>query len=615
MRQPYRGLRRRRNGCLISPHAPSVWLLPSPHAPSILGDMVSTRDVVAALQELAELSTLEEESPQSFKVRAYENAISGIQGSGQDITTLSKSDLIAIKGIGKSTADKILQFVESGTIDKLEKLREAYPPEFVRLSKIPGIGPKTLKLMRRELGIENLDQLQAAISAEKLRELAGLGKTSEEKIAKSIDRLGLHGKDRRTPISDAMPVAKRLVDALRELGGVSDVAYCGSLRRHSETIGDVDITVAGTEPQPVMDFIAEHQLATEVIGHGETKTSILTREGLQIDVRVVAPEEFGAATLYFTGSKAHNIALRQRAIDRGQLLNEYGLFDNETEEVVARETETEIYQALGMQFVPPPVREDTGEVEKAAAGELPEFVTLADVRGDLHYHTDQSGDGTSSPEDMIAAAIAFGHEYVAVTDHGVDLAMNGSTAEEMLEHRDHLRAIQDDHPEIRILFGCELNIGPDGSLDYDDAFRREFEWTVASVHSHFDLSAEEQTVRLIKAISDPTVNVIGHLSGRYIGRRPGIEFDVDSVIEALRIADTGLEVNGALERLDAASDVIRQAIRAGVRLVISTDSHHVSELVRMEYGVRQAQRGWATAAEVANTMPLDGFLEWARARR
>ena len=577
--------------------------------------MVSTRDVIAALQELAALTTLEEESPQSFKVRAYENAISGIQGSGQDVTTLSKSELVAIKGIGKSTADKILQFVDSGTIDKLEKLREAYPAEFVRLSKIPGIGPKTLKLMRRELGIENLDQLKAAIADEKLRELPGLGKTSEEKIAKAIDRLGLHGKDQRTPISDAMPIAKRLVDALRELDGVSDVAYCGSLRRHSETIGDIDITVAGTEPQPVMDFIAEHHLATEVIGHGETKTSILTREGLQIDVRVVAPEEFGAATMYFTGSKAHNIALRQRAIDRGWLLNEYGLFDNETDQIIARETEDGIYEALEMQFVPPTVRENTGEVEAAAAGELPEFVQLTDIRGDLHYHTDRSGDGMSTPEDMIAAAIAFGHEYVAITDHGIDLSINGATAEEMREHRDRLRRIQEEHPEIRIMFGCELNIGPDGSLDYDEDFRREFEWNVASVHSHFDLSAEEQTVRLIKAISDPTVNAIGHISGRYIGRRPGIEFDVEPVLEALEIADVGLEVNGALERLDASSDLIRQAIRAGVRLVISTDSHHVSELVRMEYGVRQAQRGWATAADVVNTMSVDDLIDWSRARR
>lgn len=577
--------------------------------------MVSTRDVVAALQELAELTTLEEESPQSFKVRAYENAISGIQGSGQDITALSKSELTAIKGIGKSTADKIRQLIDSGSIDKLETLRQAYPPDFVRLSKIPGIGPKTLKLMRRELGIENLDQLQAAIADEKLRELPGLGKTSEEKIAKAIERLGLHGKDRRTPIAQAMPLAKRLVEAVSQLDGVSDVAYCGSLRRHSETIGDIDITVAGTSPLPVMDFVAEHPLAAEVIGHGDTKTSIVTREGMQIDVRVVAPGEFGAATMYFTGSKAHNIALRQRAIDRGWLLNEYGLFDNETDEIIARRTEGEIYEALGMQFVPPTIRENTGEIEKAAARELPRLVMLEDIRGDLHYHTDRSGDGMSSPEDMIAAALSFGHEYVAVTDHGVDLSINGSTAAEMLEHRDRLRVIQEDNPDIAILFGCELNIGPDGSLDYDDEFRREFEWNVASVHSHFDLSAEEQTVRLIKAISDPTVNVIGHLSGRYIGRRPGIVFDVDSVVEALRIADVGLEVNGALERLDAEASVIRQAVRAGVRLVISTDSHHTSELARMEYGVRQAQRGWAAVSDVANAMPFEDFLEWSRARR
>ena len=573
--------------------------------------MVSTRDVVAALQELAELTTLEEESSQSFKVRAYENAISGIQGSGADITKMSKSEMIAIKGIGKATADKITQFVDEGTIDKLEVLRESYPPDFVRLSKIPGIGPKTLKLMRRELGIQNLDDLQAAIAEEKLRELPGLGKTSEEKIAKSIERLGLHGKDRRTPIAQAMPLAKRLVGALSELDGVVDVAYCGSLRRHSETIGDIDITVAGSDPLPV----ATHNLAAEVIGHGETKTSILTREGLQIDVRVVEPEQFGAATMYFTGSKAHNIALRQRAIDRGWLLNEYGLFDAESQELVATGSEAEIYAKLDMQFVPPPVRENEGEVERAAVGDLPDFVTLDDIRGDLHYHTDQSGDGQSSLEDMVAAAVARGYEYVAITDHGEDLSINGSSREEMLAHRDRIRAIQQENPNIRLLFGCELNIGADGSLDYDEDFRREFEWNVASVHSHFDLSADEQTVRLIRAISDPTVNVIGHLSGRYIGRRPGIEFDVDSVIEALTIADVGLEINGALERLDAASDVIRAAVRAGVRLVISTDSHHVSELVRMEYGVRQAQRGWAARSDVANTLPLDDFIAWSAARR
>lgn len=577
--------------------------------------MVTTRDVVVALQELAQLTVLDEESTQSFKVRAYENAIGGIQGQGDDITTMSKSELTKIKGIGGSTADKVRQFVETGSIEKLDRLRETYPPDFVRLAKIPGIGPKTLKLMRRDLGIENLEMLQAAIADEKLRTLPGLGKTSEEKIAKSIERLGLHGKDRRTPIAEAMPLARQLVSELEGLEGVSDVAFCGSLRRHSETIGDIDITVASTQSAPVMDFIAGHQLAAEVIGHGETKTSVLTREGLQVDVRVVEPEQFGAAIVYFTGSKAHNIALRQRAIGRGWLLNEYGLFDSETDEVVARQTEEQIYSALDLAFVPPTVRENTGEVDAAAARELPDFVSLSDIRGDLHYHTDRSGDGRSSLEDMVAAAADRGYEYVAITDHGEDLAINGSSRDEMLAHRDAIRAVQQEYPDIRLLFGCELNIGADGGLDYDATFRREFDWNVASVHSHFDLSSEDQTVRLIRAISDPTVNVIGHLSGRYIGRRPGIEFDVDSVIEALKIADVGLEINGALDRLDADSDVIRQAVRAGVRLVISTDSHHTSELRRMEYGVLQSQRGWASRADVANTMALDDFIAWSQARR
>lgn len=584
-------------------------------ARAYLDVMVTTRDVIAALQELADLTVLEEESPQSFKVRAYENAISGIRGHGGDVTKMTKSELTEIKGVGGSTADKILQFAETGTIDKLERLRVAFPPDFVRLAKIPGIGPKTLKLMRRELGIENLEQLEAAIEGERLRELPGLGKTSEEKIARAIERLGLHGKDRRTPIAEALPIARRLVSELEELPEVERARFCGSLRRHSETIGDIDITVAGREPVPVMQWVAGHQMAASVIGHGDTKTSILTRDGLQVDVRVVEPEQFGAAIMYFTGSKAHNIALRQRAIDRGWLLNEYGLFESEGGEIVARESEEDIYAALDLQFVPPVVRENTGEIDAAADRSLPDFVSLDDIRGDLHYHTDLSGDGESSLAEMVAAASARGYSYVAITDHGEDLAINGSTRSEMLAHRDAIRAIQADYPDMRILFGCELNIGPDGSLDYDEEFRREFEWNVASVHSHFDLSAEEQTVRLIKAISDPTVNVIGHLSGRYIGRRPGIEFDVDSVLEALKIADVGLEINGALERLDASADVVRQAVRAGVRLVVSTDSHHTSELHRMGYGVLQAQRGWASKADVANTMPTHEFLEWASARR
>ena len=578
--------------------------------------MATTRDVLAMLSELVTLTALDEGSPQSFKVRAYEKAGLALQADGRDITTLKMSELVKIDGVGKATATKILQFVETGNVDKLEKLRALYPPDFVELSRIPGVGPKTLMLMRSELGVENVEQLRAAIADEKLRTLPGLGATSEAKIEKAIERLGLSGKDRRTPIADALPLAERLVDDLRSLAQTNDVRFCGSLRRMSETIGDIDITVASTEPEAVMTHVVGHHEVAELVVNGPTKTSFLTASGLQVDVRVVAPEQFGAATMYFTGSKAHNIALRQRAIDQNLLLNEYGLLtadDSEDEpQIVASQTEHEIYAALGLPYVPAPMREGTGEVEAAANGRLPTLIQRADIRGDLHYHTDQSGDGRSSVEEMVEAGHAAGYDYLAITDHGVDLAINGSTAEEMLEHRSHIGEVANAYPNLTLLWGCELNIGSKGGLDYDADFRALFDYTVASVHSHYDQSVVEQTDRLVAAIADPTVNSIGHLTGRYIGRRPGIEIDYDVVLDALVEYDVALEVNGALQRLDAASDVVRRAVERSVKLVINTDSHHTSELGRMEYGIRTAQRGWAPRDLVVNSWERERFLAWAQ---
>ena len=576
--------------------------------------MPTNADVAAMLSELITLTTLEEESPQSFKVRAYEKAKLGLEAYGSDVTELTASQLTAISGIGKSTASKIREFLETGSTEKLDKLREAYPPEFVELSKIPGLGPKSLKLIRRELGVEDLEGLKQALDNQQIRDLPRMGATSEAKIAKAIDRLGLTGKDRRTPIADALPLAKRLTDDLAALPSVTAVQHCGSLRRMSETVGDIDITVASNDPGQVMKAVVGHHEVNELVVNGETKTSFLTKTGLQVDVRVVEPSQFGAATLYFTGSKAHNIALRQRAIDRGWLLNEYGLLDGDV--VVASKTENSIYTALDLPFIPPPMREATGEIEAAASDHgLPKLIERKHIKGDLHYHTDRSGDGRSSLPDMVKQAADLGYDYLAITDHGEDLAINGSNREQMLEHRDRIRELQNGYPDMMIMYGCELNIGPKGGLDYDDEFRRLFDYTVASVHSHFDQSVEDQTNRLITAIEDTTVNSIGHLTGRYIGRRPGIELDYAKVIDALVANDVALEINGALQRLDAASDVVRRAVDKGVKLVINTDSHHVSELGRMEYGVLTAQRGWAPRELVVNSWPIKKFTRWAQSRR
>lgn len=584
--------------------------------------ITSNAAILAMLDELVTLTTLQEGSPQSFKVRGYEKAKQGLLAAVGPIADLSPSELVAVKGVGKSTASKIREFIDTGSVAKIDSLRSEFPPDVVALSRIPGLGPKTLALVRSELGVQNVEDLKAAVESNQLRTLPGLGATSEAKIAKAIERLGLSGKDRRTPIADALPLAERLVTDLEEIPGVEQAQFCGSLRRFSETIGDIDITVAALDGPAVMEVVRQHPEVADIVVSGDTKTSFLTAAGLQVDVRVVDPEQFGAATLYFTGSKAHNIELRQRAIDQGMTLNEYGLFEvdadsGEAGKWVARTTEAEIYEALGLTEIPPTMREATGEVEAAdqtTAAELPELIQRSHIRGDLHYHTDRSGDGRSTVAEMVEVGARAGYEYLAITDHGEDLAINGSSAEEMLEHREVIRALQADYSNLRILWGCELNIDGDGGLDYADDFRAMFDYTVASVHSHFDQSVQKQTERLVAAISDPTVHSIGHLTGRYIGRRPGIEIDVDAVLDALLQHDVALEINGALQRLDAASDVVRQAVAKGVKLVINTDSHHTSELGRMEYGVLTAQRGWAPRDQVINTWEPARFFDWLSAK-
>ncbi|TDI52086.1 MAG: DNA polymerase/3'-5' exonuclease PolX [Acidobacteria bacterium] len=575
--------------------------------------MTTRSDQIRMLVELTKLTALDEGSPQAFKVRAYENAIAGIEGHHGELSGLTKAELTEIKGVGSSTADKILELEATGTVAKLEILREMYPPAFVALTKIPGLGPKTLKMLRSQLGIEDIGSLKEAVDAEQLRELPGLGEKSEQKIARAIDRLGLHGKDRRTPLVEVLGFANSLAQRIAEIEGVVEAVPCGSIRRFSETVGDVDIVVATTNPGLVGDVVLGYPEVSEVVGAGKTKISFLTREELQVDIRTVRPDQLGSALLYFTGSKAHNIALRQKAIDRGWLLSEYGLFEDK--EVLASETEGEIYEALGMQAVPPMLREGSGEVEAASNERLPNLIERSDIKGDLHYHSDRSGDGRSSLEEMVEAASGAGWEYVAFTDHGEDLAINGSTPDQMLAHRDQIRGLDSRYPEIRLLFGCELNIGRDGDLDYDSDFRLEFDYCVASIHSHFDMSSDRQTARILTALQDPTVNAIGHLTGRYVGRRPGVEIDIGVVLEALALSGVALEINGALDRLDATSEVARQAMSVGVDVVIDTDSHHTRDLVRMDYGVRYARRGWVTANRVLNARTLDEVLASVAARR
>ena len=577
--------------------------------------MAASDSLLALLRELAQLTVLEEGSPNAFRVRAYENAMEAVSSHRGDLQALSEKELTAIDGIGPSTARKIREFFEGGTISKLEALRQKYPPEFVELSRVPGLGPKTLLRLKDELGVRNLEDLRAALESQKVREVHGLGAKMEEKLLHAIDRQGTTGKEQRRPIAQALPIARELVAALGALPGVERVQYCGSLRRLRETVADVDIVVASREPSSVREAFLELPTVREVIGSGDTKSSVLTSTGLQVDLRIVEPRQFGAACQYFTGSKTHNIKLRQRALARGWLLNEYGLSDAQTGEVIASDSEEAIYGALGLPLIPPPMREDKGEIERAEAGELPPPVRVEDVRGDLHVHTALSGDGKSALEDVVKSAALRGYEYLAVTDHAENLAMSGVSRERLVEQRAEIDALRGLYPGLTLLQGSELNIGRDGSVDYDEGFRRTLDWCVAGVHSHFELDQAQQTRRILAAMEDPTVDAIAHLTGRRIGHRAGIDLDVEAVLRKAVETNTAIEINAALGRLDATSEVLLRARGMNVTFVISTDTHHTRELERMQWGVLLATRGWVEPSRIANLWPRERFLGWLQERR
>lgn len=578
--------------------------------------MGSNAEIASVLEELARLTTLAEGSPQAFRVRAYETAARAVAGCRDPVEEMTESELTSLRGVGKSTARKIREYLDTGRIARLEELRADYPPPFQELTRVPGVGPKTALLLRGRLGVESVDDLQGALERRELRDLPGLGAKTEENIAHSLERLGLGGKERRTPIADAMQVAIRVSSALEDLPAVERAEVMGSLRRFRETIGDIDvIAVSEGEPEETMDRFVSLPVVADVVAYGARKSAILSTMGIQIDLRVVRPDQYGSAALYFTGSKAHNIRLRQMAIDRGWLLNEYGLMDSETEKVIASATEEEVYRALGLDWIPPPLREDRGEIELAVEGSLPELIGEADLRGDLHVHTDLSGDGREPLETMVEAAAERGYEYLAITDHGEDLTINGVSRQDMLAQRRRLHELQERYPGMRLLHGCELNIAPDGSIDYDAEFLAGFDWGVASVHGQFDLDREEQTRRVVTAMENPAVNVIGHLSGRMIGRRPGIELDVEAVLEAAERTGCALEINSHLDRLDASADVLLQARSTELPVLIATDAHDTRELRNMVWGVRNAQRGWVERERVANTWPRDRFVEWAAEKR
>jgi len=571
------------------------------------------QDVLDMLRELAELTMLEEGDPQSFRVRAYESAAQAIAAQATDLGRLTAPELQKIQGIGKSTAAKIRELLDKGSVEKLEGLRQKHPASVVALLRIPGLGPKTVQKLRAEVGVKSIEDLRAALADKRLRGLKGFGEKAEEKLQQALTRFEKQGALDRTPIAVALPLAERIMARLREVPGVEHASYCGSLRRFSETVGDVDIVVAAASAPPVMEALVSMKVVDRVIVRGDSKTSIVTRRGTQVDVRVVSKAELGAALLYFTGSKGHNIKLRQRALVRGWTLNEYALSEVEGGRVVARDTEEQIYAALGLPWIPPVLREDWGEIEAAEAGTLP--AAIGPIRGDFHLHTNLSGDGRSSLEEIVAAAKARGYGVLAVTDHA-EGTLSGVGREGLLDQRAKVRALQKDlGSSLMLLHGVELNIGPHGELDYDADFRSAFDWCLASIHDHFELGREAQTRRVVQAMEDPSVRMIGHLSARMIGGRPGVDLDLDAVVAAAERTSTALEINGGLPRLDMSVEALRRARGSNAVFVLTSDAHQTEELERVHYAARNAERAWIAPDRVVNTWPLDRLRAWTSRKK
>jgi DNA polymerase (family 10) len=555
--------------------------------------------VESVLLEYADLLSILTEDP--HRPRSYEKAARAVGGYPADIAEFDVKQLQAIPNVGSSIAGKIHEFLRTGSIGALEELRAQIPQGVRALTTIPGLGPKRAMVLYEQLGVASVDELLAAVNEGRLAEIKGFGPKTADNILRSIQQMG--SSERRVLVNVALGVAEDLLRELNDLKEVRRATYAGSLRRMAETIGDVDLLVASAKPGRVMDRFVSLPVVDRVIAHGDAKSSVLTTGGLQVDLRVIAMEAWGAGLMYFTGSKAHNIRLREMAIRKGLRLNEYGLFRVKSGKLIVAETEEEVYGRLGLPFIPPTLREDRGEIEAALAGELPTVLEQKDVRGDLHTHTNLT-DGLAPLEEMLEAAAAMTYAYYAVTDHAPQLFMQRMTDEKMLAQRDRLKALQATYPSMTLLHGSELNIDPQGGVDWPEGFLAGFDVLVASVHTHFNLSKDEMTRRIVRAMENPYVNILGHPTARLIGKRPPIEFDLDEVFRAAARTGTALEVNGFPDRLDLKDEHILWARRQGVKFAVDTDSHASLHLPHMRFGVATAQRGWLTKDDVINAWPL-----------
>ena len=556
-------------------------------------------DIAAVFYEIADLLDLQ---GVAFKPQAYRRAARNIEQLEEDIAELAADNRLKdVPGVGDAMAKKILELVDTGKLRYIEELRGEVPPGLVELLSVPDVGPKTAMILHKELGISSVEQLKQAVMDHRLHGVKGFGEKSEEKILQGIRTL--ESKGGRTLLGEALPIAEAILGHLTSSLRLDRAGIGGSLRRGKETVGDIDLLVGDGDPAAVMDEFVSYPGVKEVLMKGPTKSSVRLIDGLQVDIRAVETKSFGAALQYFTGSKEHNVALRRLGAELGFKLNEYGLFERDSGNMVAGATEEEVYEKLGLRYIPPELRENNGEIEASREGRLPELVEQERVRGDFHVHTNWS-DGGDTIKEVVAAAVTRGYEFVAITDHSQSLRIaNGLSPERLAKQIEEVRkAGETAGGRISVLAGSEVDIKADGSLDFPKALLSDLDIVIASVHSRFKMETAEMTKRIVAAVESGSVDILGHPTGRLIGQRVPYEFDIDQVLDAARSAGVAMEVNSFPDRLDLNDANCRLAKQHGVKVAIGTDSHSVDHMDHMRLGVITARRGWLGNEDVLNTI-------------
>jgi DNA polymerase (family 10) len=567
---------------------------------------MKNQEIAEIFNNIADILEIKEENP--FRIRAYRKAARNIESLQKDIEKVARKEkLTAIPGIGKDLAGKIEEYISKGKIKAYEDLKRGVSKGVLELMTIPDVGPKTAKLLSEKLKIKSIKELEKKASQGKVKGIPGIKEKTVTNILRGIGFLKKSGE--RTPLGHALKICDEITSKLKKLPEVKRIAPAGSLRRMKETVKDIDILITSNKPQRIMEVFTRMPQVKDVLVHGPTKSSVMTKYNIQVDVRVVEPSSFGSALCYFTGSKSHNIALRKMAVGKGLKINEYGVFRAKTNKKIAGAEEKDIYKALNLAYVEPELREDKGEIELALKDKLPSLVEPGDIKGDLHVHTEDS-DGALSMEEIASTCQGMGYEYVVITDHSQTLRIAGGLKEkDLIKNIKKIRKLNKKFKKIRLLAGSEVDILSDGRMDYKNSVLKELDFVIGAIHSGFKQSKEALTRRIVKAMETGYVNMIAHPTGRLMGVRGPYEIDLQKILKVARDTNTALEINAYPERLDLDDDASRRAKETGVMLGIATDTHTKEQFRNMSFGVSVARRGWLEKKNVLNTLSLNSFLK------